>query len=84
MSNDYKNLYRSVDDRMIAGVCAGIADYFDIDPTLVRLVFVFGSIVTGSGLFWAYVIMMIVVPEHVPASQDVVTTEAKEVVEKEK
>ncbi|MFV1948895.1 MAG: PspC domain-containing protein, partial [Anaerolineales bacterium] len=47
MTNEYKKLHRSVDDRMIAGVCAGIADYFDIDPTLVRLLFVLGFFVTG-------------------------------------
>jgi phage shock protein PspC (stress-responsive transcriptional regulator) len=81
MSNEYKRLYRSVDDRMIAGVCGGVADYFDVDPTLVRLLFVFGFFVTGSGLLWAYLIMMIIVPEYVPASHDVVTSEAKEVPE---
>ena len=37
MTNNYKRLYRSVDDRMIAGVCGGLADYFDVDPTLLRL-----------------------------------------------
>ena len=82
MSKDYKRLYRSVDDRMIAGVCGGIAEYFDIDPSLVRLLFVFGFFATGSGLLWAYLIMMLIVPEYVPASQDVVTSEAKEVSEK--
>jgi phage shock protein C len=82
MSNDYKRLYRSVDDRMIAGVCGGVADYFDIDPSLVRLLFVLGFFATGSGLLWAYLIMMIIVPEYVPASQDIVTSEAKEVPEK--
>ena len=84
MSNEYKRLYRSVDDRMIAGVCAGVADYFSVDPTLIRLLFVLGFFVTGSGLFWAYVIMMIVVPEYVPAAQDVVPAEAKEVASKKK
>ena len=79
MTNNYKRLYRSVDDRMIAGVCAGIADYFDIDPTLVRLLFVFGFFATGSGLLWAYLIMMIIVPEYVPAAQDIVTSEAEDV-----
>lgn len=79
MAGEYKRLYRSVDDRMIAGVCAGIADYFDIDPTLVRLLFVLGFFVTGSGLFWAYVIMMMVVPEYVPASKDVITTVSEDV-----
>ena len=81
MANENKRLYRSVDDRMIAGVCAGVADYFEIDPTLVRLLFALGFFVTGSGLFWAYVIMMIVVPEYVPASQDVITTTSEEVAE---
>jgi phage shock protein PspC (stress-responsive transcriptional regulator) len=79
MTNEYKKLNRAVDDRMIAGVCAGIADYFDIDPTLVRLLFVLGFFVTGSGLFWVYVIMMIIVPEYVPASQDVITTVSEDV-----
>jgi phage shock protein PspC (stress-responsive transcriptional regulator) len=78
MTSEYKKLYRSVDDRMIAGVCAGIADYFDIDPTLVRLLFALGIFVTGSALFWIYVIMMIIVPEYVPASQDVITTDAED------
>lgn len=82
MANEYKRLYRSVDDRMIGGVCAGIADFFDIDPTIVRLVFVLGFFASVSGLFWAYIIMMIVVPEYVPASEDIVTAEAKDVPEK--
>ena len=79
MANSVKKLYRSVDDRMIAGVCAGIADYFDIDPTLVRLIFVLGFFASISGLFWAYVIMMVVVPEYVPASEDIVSAESEDV-----
>jgi phage shock protein C len=63
MDNEVKRLYRSKDDRMIAGVCGGIAEYFGIDPTLVRLLFVFGALGTVSGLFWAYLIMAIIVPE---------------------
>jgi len=51
-------LYRSVDDRMIGGVCSGLANYFGIDPTILRIVFVllFGV------LFWVYIILWIVVP----------------------
>lgn len=79
MANSYKKLYRSVEDRMIAGVCAGIADYFDVDPTLVRLIFVLGFFASISGLFWAYVIMMIVVPEYVSAANDVVSANAEDV-----
>ena len=79
MASETKKLYRSSDDRMVAGVCAGIADYFGIDPTLVRLIFVFGALGTVSGLFWAYLIMAIVVPEEVPASRDVIAGKSEEV-----
>jgi phage shock protein C len=75
MASEYKRLFRSTDDRMIAGVCAGIADYFGIDPTLVRLLFVFGALGTVSGLFWAYLIMAVIVPEGVPASRDIIDSE---------
>ena len=77
--NDYKRLYRSRDERMIAGVCGGLGEYFGIDPTLVRLIFVLGAITTVSGLFWIYVILMIIVPEYVPASDDVVSSMAEDV-----
>ena len=69
---------------MIAGVCAGIAEYFDVDSTLIRLLFVFGFFVTGSGLLWVYLIMMIIVPEYTPAGQDVVTTAVEDVDPKKK
>ena len=82
MASEYKRLYRSVDDRMVGGVCAGLADFLDIDPTIVRLIFVLGFFASVSGLFWAYIIMMMVVPEHVPASQDVVSADAEDVPEK--
>ncbi|MBS1250949.1 MAG: hypothetical protein MAG431_02548 [Chloroflexi bacterium] len=76
---DYKRLYRSRHDRMIAGVCGGLGEYLGIDPTLVRLLFVFGTFATASGVFWAYLIMMLVVPEYSPAAEDVVSTTADEV-----
>lgn len=50
-----KRLYKSRDNRMISGVCAGIAEYFGIDPTLVRLAWVVFSLLGGSGLL-AYII----------------------------
>ena len=62
MTTEYKRLYRSTKERMIAGVCGGLAEYFNIDPTLVRLLFVFAALAGGPGLL-AYLIMMIVVPE---------------------
>lgn len=58
-----KRLYRSTDNRMISGVCAGLAEYIDIDPTIVRLLFVLGA-VAGGATFWVYLVMMLVVPEE--------------------
>ena len=56
-----KRLYRSRSDRMIWGVCGGLAKYFDMDPTIVRVVVVL-SIFLGSFGIWAYIILAIVVP----------------------
>jgi phage shock protein PspC (stress-responsive transcriptional regulator) len=56
-----KKLYRSRTDRMLFGVCGGLADYFNVDPTLVRLVMVLFWM-TGGG-FLAYLIAAIVMPE---------------------
>ena len=56
-------LYRSRIDRTIAGVCGGLAKYFDIDPTLVRVLFVVSIFIGGGGII-AYIILWIVVPEE--------------------
>lgn len=62
MSNkNKKRLYRSVDDSKIFGVCGGIAEYFDIDPTLVRIGWVIFSLVYGSGIL-AYIICAFCMP----------------------
>lgn len=58
-----KRLYRNLNNRMIAGVCSGIADYFDIDPTLVRLAWIALFFCAGSGLF-AYFIAMLIIPSN--------------------
>ena len=58
-----KTLTRSKSNRMVAGVCAGLADYLNIDPTVVRLLFVLGFFITGPGILIAYLIMAIVTPE---------------------
>jgi phage shock protein C len=63
MDNQPKRLYRSSTDRMLGGVCGGLAQYFNVDPTVVRLVAVLGFFLTASAAFWAYVVMWIVVPE---------------------
>lgn len=58
-----KRLYRSRKDRMIAGVCGGIGEYLNIDPTLVRLAFLLLAIWGGGGVL-AYLIAWIVIPEE--------------------
>ena len=55
-------LRRSTDDRMVAGVCAGIADYFNVDPTLIRLALVLFTVLGGSGIL-LYVILWLILPE---------------------
>jgi phage shock protein PspC (stress-responsive transcriptional regulator) len=64
MSGDYKKLYRSRDNRMIAGVCGGLGEYLGIDPTLVRLLFAFGAVFGVGATIVLYIVMMIVVPEE--------------------
>ena len=61
--NNVKRIYRSRDNRMIAGVCSGLAEYVEIDPTIVRLLFVIG-LFAGGATFWAYLVMMLVIPEE--------------------
>jgi len=48
---------------MIAGVCGGIGEYFNIDPTLIRLLWVFFALTYGSGVL-VYIIAWIIIPEH--------------------
>ena len=58
-----KRLYRSRTDRMVSGVCGGLAQYFNIDVTLVRLAFLL-LLVFGGGGFLIYIVLAIVVPEE--------------------
>ena len=58
-----KRLYKSNSDKMIDGVCAGIAAYFGIDPTIVQLAWAAFAILGGSGVL-AYIIAMIVIPRE--------------------
>ena len=60
---DGKRFYRSKKDRMICGVCGGIANYFNIGPTLVRLAFVLIAMGAGSGIL-AYIIAAIIIPDE--------------------
>lgn len=58
-----KKLYKSSTDKKLAGVCGGIAEYFNIDSTLVRLGWVLFSLLGGSGLL-AYIIAAIIMPDR--------------------
>lgn len=65
MNEDYKRLERSRINRMICGVCGGIGSYFNLDPTLIRILWVIFSIASvGTGVL-AYVIAAIIIPEEV-------------------
>jgi phage shock protein C len=63
MENTGKKLYRSSSNEMIAGVCAGIADYFNVDPTIVRLAFLLMALAGGPGVI-LYIIVVLVIPEE--------------------
>lgn len=59
-----KKLYRSP-NRIIAGVCGGIADYFDVDPTLIRVIYMILSIFSAAFPgFLLYIILMIMIPNY--------------------
>ena len=58
-----KRLYKDHTDHTLCGVCSGIAKYFDIDPTVVRLALVLFCLLGGSGIL-AYIICAIVIPDE--------------------
>lgn len=62
MDNNYRKLEKSSTNKMICGVCGGLGNYFNMDPTIIRLLMViFGC--TGTGII-AYIIAAIVIPEE--------------------
>lgn len=56
-----KKLYKAEEGKMLCGVCAGVAEYFNIDPTLVRLIWVLFCCMAGCGIL-AYIIAAIIMP----------------------
>jgi phage shock protein C len=72
MATQTKRLYRSRHDRMIGGLCGGLGEYFGIDPTVVRLLFVLATLVGGHGIL-AYLILLVIVPLE-PAEQTTAVT----------
>lgn len=63
LSRIMKKLLRS-QNKMIAGVAAGVGNYVGIDPTVMRLIWVVSALVTFSVTFWAYIICWIVIPKE--------------------
>lgn len=68
MSKPVKKLYLDVEDRKIGGVCSGLAAYFDVDVTLVRIIFLACLLGAGFG-FWLYIIIWIVAPRALTPAQ---------------
>ena len=64
MASEPKKLYRSRTNRMLAGVCSGLGNFFGIDPTVVRLIFVAGTLLGFGSFLLIYVVLFIVVPEE--------------------
>ena len=58
-----KKLYRSKTNKKICGVCGGLAEYLDVDPTIIRLIWVFALFFAGCGLL-AYIIAALLIPQQ--------------------
>ena len=67
MNTNYKQLTRSTTNRMIAGVCSGLGEYANIDPTMIRLTALLLLFVTGPGIIVVYLIMALIVPQAAAA-----------------
>lgn len=65
MTEEHKKLYRSQTDRWLLGVCGGLGEYFEIDPTLIRILFIVFALVFGGGLL-LYLILWIIIPMKPP------------------
>jgi phage shock protein C len=63
MTEAYKRLYRSRNKRMLFGVCGGLGEYLNIDPTVIRLIFILAFLPGGPGLI-AYLALALLVPEE--------------------
>jgi phage shock protein C len=72
-----KKLYRTRRDRVIAGVCGGLAEYFNIDVWIIRIIFIGLAFVHGAALI-AYIILSIVIPEKPSDQPEVITTDERQ------
>lgn len=74
-----KTMYKDRDNKMLAGVCTGISEYFNMDVSLVRIIFVLLGLFTGVGVI-LYIILAIILPEK----EDVLYREKEDVTYNEK
>jgi phage shock protein PspC (stress-responsive transcriptional regulator) len=61
--SETKKLFRKSSDKKIAGVCSGLGEYLNLDPNIVRIVFVLLALFVGGGLI-LYLILWLILPEH--------------------
>jgi len=73
---DTKRLTRSRTERWLGGVCGGIGNYFNLDPTIIRVVFVLAALILGGGLL-IYIILWLIIPQEAETT-DIVAEEAPE------
>jgi len=59
-----KRLYRSKKDRRLCGVCGGLAEYFDVDPTIVRLIWLLLTLISSGKSLIIYLICCFIIPEE--------------------
>ena len=77
MNTNYKQLTRNISNRMIAGVCAGLGEYFGIDPTIIRLITLLAFFTGFGSIALVYLIMAIVVPEQ-PSAQSTLSVQSQQ------
>jgi phage shock protein C len=71
-----KRLYRKRTDKMLAGVCAGLADYLNIDPTIVRIIFIV-LVFAGLGGVLVYLILWLITPEEPLIDETMIDVQSK-------
>ncbi len=59
-----RRLYRSQTDKMLGGVCAGLGQYLDVDPTVIRLIFILAALLGGHGILLYLILWLVMPPEN--------------------
>ncbi len=71
MGSEAKKLHRSRANRLLGGVCGGLGEFFSVDPTVVRVVFVLGALLGFGSFVLLYIIMLFIVPEEATGASSV-------------